>query len=151
MLLSTTLELRQVRLIMDARHHLAYQPFKISNKVQRAFSKLCNPFTTSCSISSLFHNKGLSNRLKFFWKNVKKVRNKTSIQWTLDGKFISPTTNFWSKMMRSVSKQNFIEIVRAVFEIWTKISKMHQRWGYSPICKPQRSFFQNFSTSSNYT
>ena len=37
--------------------------------------------------------------------------------------------------------QTFIEIVRAAFEIWTKTTKMHQKWGFSPNCDPQ-DFFQ---------
>ena len=38
--------------------------------------------------------------------------------------------------------QNFIKIVRAVFEVWTKNIKNAPKMGVFPICNPQVFFFQ---------
>ena len=46
--------------------------------------------------------------------------------------------------------QNYIKIVRAVLEIWTKNIKMPPKWGFSPICDPPRFFFKNRALSLLY-
>ena len=46
--------------------------------------------------------------------------------------------------------QNYIKIVRAVFEIWTKNIKNAPKRGVSPICDPQRFFFKNWALSLLY-
>ena len=40
-----------------------------------------------------------------------------------------------------------MKIVRAIFEIWTKTSKMTQKLGVYPICEPSRVFFKNRALS----
>ena len=44
--------------------------------------------------------------------------------------------------MRTVQTQNFVKILRAVFEIWTKKIKNAQKIIFSPICDPPKILFQ---------
>ena len=43
--------------------------------------------------------------------------------------------------------QNYIKIVRAVFEIWTKNIKNAPKMVFSPICDPPKIFFQILALS----
>ena len=52
--------------------------------------------------------------------------------------------------MRTVQTQNFVKILRAVFEIWTKNIKNAPKMGFFPICDPPRFFFKNRALSLLY-
>ena len=52
--------------------------------------------------------------------------------------------------MRTVQPQNFVKILKAVFEIWTKNIKNAPNMGFSPICDPPRFFFKNRALSLLY-
>ena len=44
--------------------------------------------------------------------------------------------------MRTVQTQNFVKILRAVFEIWTKNIKNAPKMGVFPYLRPPKIFFQ---------
>ena len=46
--------------------------------------------------------------------------------------------------------QNFIKVVRAISEIWTKNIKNAPKMGFFPICDPPRFFFKNRALSLLY-
>ena len=51
--------------------------------------------------------------------------------------------------MRTVQTQNFVKLLRAIFEIWTKNIKNGPKMEFSPICDPKISF-QNQALSLLY-